>query len=110
MIKTIIKWILFALVIVAVCYYLPGVEITNFWFAMLVAAVLTLVNIFIKPIIKLVTFPINLLTFGLFNLLINFGILYAVSYFIPQFSLTNVLSAFYASLIIAISYCLLKHS
>lgn len=107
MIKLIIKWLIFAGVILAVCY-LPGIHITSFVYAMLVAAVLTLVNVFIKPIIKLVTFPINMFTFGLFNLIINFAILYAISYFIPEFSLTNPLTAFYASLVIAIAYAVIK--
>lgn len=105
--KLIIKWILFALIIMGICY-LPGIKVESFGFAMLVAAALTIVNIFIKPIIKLLAFPINLFTFGLFNLVINFGILYGMAYFIPQFQLTNMLSAFIASIIIAISYCVLK--
>jgi len=105
--KLVIKWIVFALVIMGTCY-LPGIQVENFAFAMLIAAILTVINVFIKPIIKLLAFPINLFTFGLFNLVINFGILYGVSYFIPQYSLDNVLSAFYASLIIAVSYTILK--
>lgn len=105
--KLIIKWVVFALIIMATCY-LPGIKVENFAFAMLIAAILTIINIFIKPIIKLLAFPINLFTFGLFNLVINFGILYGVSYFIPQYTLDNILSAFIASLIIAISYTILK--
>jgi len=105
--KLIIKWVIFALIIMATCY-LPGIKVENFAFAMLIAAVLTIINTFIKPIIKLLAFPINLFTFGLFNLVINFGILYAISYFIPQYSIENYLSGFIASIIIAISYCILK--
>lgn len=105
--KLIIKWVIFAFIIMGVCY-LPGIKVDSFWFAMLVAAALTIVNIFIKPIIKLLTFPINLFTFGLFNLVINFGILYGIAYLIPQFQLTNTLSAFFASIIIAGAYCILK--
>ncbi len=107
MIKLIIKWLIFALVIMGTCY-LPGISVDSFWFAMLIAAVLTIVNIFIKPLLKLIAFPLNLLSFGLFNLVINFGILYAVSYFIPQYHLENTLSAFIASVIIAISYVIIK--
>ncbi len=107
MIKLIIKWIIFALVIMGTCY-LPGIKVEGFEFAMLIAAILTLVNIFIKPIIKILAFPINLLTCGLFNLVINFGILYGIAYIIPQYRLTNVLNAFIASVIIAVSYCILK--
>ena len=105
--KFIIKWLIFAGIIMAKCY-LPGVQVENFAFAMLIALALTIINMFIKPIVKLLTFPINIFTFGLFNLLLNFGILYAVSYFIPQYRLENTLSAFIASIIIAISYCVLK--
>jgi len=105
--KFIIKWLIFAGIIMATCY-LPGIHVENFAFAMLIALVLTIINMFIKPIVKLLTFPINLFTFGLFNLLLNFGILYGVSYIIPQYSLENALSAFIASIIIAVSYCILK--
>ena len=105
--KLIIKWVIFALVIMATCY-LPGIQVENFWYAMLVAAVLTVVNVIFKPVIKLITFPINLFTLGLFNLVINFGILYAIGYFIPQYTLSNALSVFIASVIIAISYTFLK--
>lgn len=107
MVKLIVKWLIFALIIMGVCY-LPGIQVENFWFAMLVAAAITVVNIFIKPVIKLLAFPINLFTFGLFNLVINFGILYGIAYLIPQFRLENILNAFYASIIIAVTYCILK--
>ncbi len=107
MAKLIIKWVIFALIIMGVCY-LPGIKVDSFWFAMLVAAALTIVNIFIKPIINLLAFPINLFTLGLFNLVINFGILYGISFLIPQFHLENMLSTFFASIIIAIAYSVLK--
>lgn len=107
MIKLIIKWLIFALVIMGTCY-LPGISVDGFPYAMLVALVLTLASIFVKPILKLVTFPINLLTFGLFNFVINYAILYATAYFVPQYHLTNGMSAFFASVIIAIAFSILK--
>lgn len=107
MIKLIIKWLLFAGVIMCTCY-LPGIRVDGFEFAMLIALLITLVNIFIKPLLKLIAFPINLLSFGLFNLVINFGILYGVSYLIPQYHLENTLSAFWASVIIAIAFVIIK--
>ena len=107
MIKLIVKWLIFAGIIMGTCY-LPGISVDGFEFAMLIALVLTVINIFIKPLLKLVAFPINLLTFGLFNLVINFGILYGVSYLIPQYHLENLLSAFYASVIIAVAFVILK--
>ncbi len=106
--KLVIKWLIFALIIMGTCY-LPGVQVENFGYAMLIAAVLTIINIFVKPVVKLLALPINLLSFGLFNLVINFGVLYLVAFLIPQYQLSNPLSAFIASIIIAVSYCILKH-
>jgi len=107
MFKLIIKWLIFAGVIMGTCY-MPGISVDGFEFAMLIALVLTLVNIFIKPLLKLIAFPINMISFGLFNLVINFGILYGVSYFIPQYHLENPLNAFFASVIIAVAFVILK--
>ena len=105
--KIILKWIIFALVIMGTCY-LPDIKVESFAFAMLVAAAITIVNVFIKPIVKLLALPINLFTFGLFNLVINFGMLYGITYLIPQYQLGNMLSAVIASVIIAVAYCILK--
>lgn len=105
--KMIIKWLIFACVIMATCY-LPGVKVENFAFAMLVAAILTFINVCIKPVIKLVTFPINLFTFGLFGIILNFAILYGVSVIVPQYSFESIPGLFLASIIIAVSYCILK--
>lgn len=105
--KLIIKWIIFALIIMGTCY-LPGIKVDGFQWAMFIAAVLTIINIFVKPIIKLIALPINLLTFGLFNLVINFGILYGISYFIPQYHLDNMLSGFIASIVIAVAFVIIK--
>ena len=107
MIRLVIKWLIFALVIMGTCY-LPGISVDGFSYAMLVALVLTIASIFIKPILKLVTFPLNMLTFGLFNFVINYAILYAASYFVPQYHLENNLSAFFASVIIAVAFSILK--
>ena len=107
MIKLVIKWIIFALVIMGTCY-LPGIEVENFAFAMLIAAILTIFNVIVKPILKIVTFPISLLTFGLFNTIINIAILFVISYFIPQYHITNIISGIEAALIIAVAFCIIR--
>ena len=106
--KLIIKWLLFAFVIMGTCY-IPGISIESFFYAMLVAALITILYLFVKPIMKLIALPINLLSLGLFNLVINMALLYAVTYFIPQYKIASILSCFIASVIIAISYCFIKN-
>lgn len=107
MIKLIIKWILFALVIMATCY-LPGVKVDGFEYAMLIAAALTILNIFVKPLLKLIAFPLNLLTFGLFNFSIYFVLLMLVAYFIPQYHLDNTFIAVIVSIILAFTFGILR--
>lgn len=107
MIKLIIKWILFAFIIMATCY-LPGIKVDGFEYAMMIALVITLLNVFVKPLLKLIAFPLNLLTFGLFNFSINFVILMLAAYFIPQYHLDNTFTAVLASIIVAFSYGILK--
>jgi putative membrane protein len=66
-----LQWLTTALAILVTAYLLPGVVISSFFTAMVVAVVLGLVNAFIKPIFLLLTLPINILTLGLFTFVIN---------------------------------------
>lgn len=67
----ILKWILNALAIIITAYILPGVTVTGLGSALLVALVLGLLNIFIKPLLILLTLPITILSLGLFTFVIN---------------------------------------
>ena len=107
MIKLIIKWVLFALVIMATCY-LPGVKVDGFEYAMLIAFVLALLNVFVKPLLKIIAFPLNVLTFGLFNFSINFVLLMLVAYFIPQYHLDNTFMAVIVSIILAFTFGIIR--
>ena len=107
MIKLIIKWVLFALVIMATCY-LPGVKVDGFEYAMLIAIVLALLNVFVKPLLKIIAFPLNVLTFGLFNFSINFVLLMLVAYFIPQYHLDNTFMAVIVSIILAFAFGIIR--
>ena len=66
--------------------YLPGLSYQGGILTLgLISVILAAANIFVKPIIKLLTLPIELITLGLFGLLINAGMLFLTAYFIPQF-------------------------
>lgn len=53
------------------------------------AIIFSLLNIFVKPILKLLTFPINLITFGLFSSILNVVILFLVTRFVPEFAINS---------------------
>ncbi len=67
----IIHFIVSVLAILVAAYLLPGVHITSLVVALILAVVLGVFNIFLKPIITILTLPITIITLGLFSLVIN---------------------------------------
>lgn len=70
-------------------YFLEGIYIKDFKTAIIVALALGILNTFLKPILELLAFPLNLLTLGLFRLLINGFIIFLVSWFVSGFIVSN---------------------
>lgn len=70
--------------------------------ALLAAIVLGLVNTFIKPLITLLTLPLNVMTLGLFSIVINTLMLYIVSWIVPGFETVGIFRTLLAALIISI--------
>ena len=69
--RLLIGWAINALVLLALPYLLPGVQLRGFGAALVVALVLGLLNTLIRPILLVLTLPINVLTLGLFTFVIN---------------------------------------
>ena len=67
----IIKLFLNAIAVVIVAYILPGVHLVDFWQAVLLAAVLSLLNASVKPLLIFLTIPATIFSLGLFLLVIN---------------------------------------
>ncbi len=66
-----VSWLLNAVAVMVAAYLIPWVRVDNFWVALVVALVLGVVNITLKPILVVLTLPINILTLGLFTFVIN---------------------------------------
>ncbi|MBR1881741.1 MAG: phage holin family protein [Muribaculaceae bacterium] len=66
-----IRLIFAALAVGITAWLLPGVEIQPWWATVIVAVVLGLINTFIRPVAKFISLPLNILTLGLFTLVIN---------------------------------------
>ena len=69
--RLLFAWLANAAALLILTYLLPSIQVASFGTAMLVAVVLGLINILIRPILVLLTLPVTLLTFGLFLLVIN---------------------------------------
>lgn len=96
-----VRWILFTLAIIFVAWLVPGISVDNFQSAMLVTVIIALINIFIRPLIQLVTLPINILTLGIFGLIVNAFLFMLAGYLAPGFEVESFLSAFLGSIVLS---------
>lgn len=95
-----LRWIINALAIILVTRVVPGVSVDGFYWALIVALVLGIVNALIRPILLLLTLPINVLTLGLFTLVINALMLWLVSSLLRGFHISGFSAAFWGALVL----------
>lgn len=98
----IINLLINALAVFVTAYILPGVKVSNFLTALVVAIVLAIVNVLLKPLILLLTLPINILTLGLFTFVINGLLILLVANVVKGFSVENIWWAILFSLVVSI--------
>jgi putative membrane protein len=99
--KTLLKILLTAVAVMLLAYVLPGVGVTSFWAAIFVAVVLGLLRLFVKPVLIFLTFPITIVTLGLFLLVINAFIIMMADYFVSGFEVRNFWWALAFSLLLS---------
>jgi putative membrane protein len=102
MFKLLIVWVLNALALMAVAYLVPGIHVANFTAALIAALVIGLVNILIKPLLVLLTLPITLLTLGLFILVINGLLFWAVGNYLQGFSVSSIVVGVIGALVYSV--------
>ena len=98
----IIRFLLNGLAVVLTAYLLPGVSVDGYGTALIVALVLSIANIIVKPILILFTIPITILTLGLFLLVINALIILLVDYLVDGFDVAGFWWALIFSLILSV--------
>lgn len=99
--KLLLHWLIATLAILITVYIVPGTSVTLTG-AIVAAAVLGALNLFIRPIIFVLTLPITVLTLGLFSLVINALLVMLTSYLVPGFFVTGFWSALFFGLVLAI--------
>jgi putative membrane protein len=97
--KIVLRWLINAGAIFLVPYIVPGIEVANFYTAIIAALAIGLINIFIRPILLLLTLPINLLTLGLWTLVINTVCFWVVSTIVKGFEVHGFVAAFLGALV-----------
>ena len=88
--------------IMVTSYLLDGIRISGFSAALFAAAILGILNAFFRPILLILTLPINILTLGIFTFVINAIMLMMVSGVISGFEVSGFWSAVFGSLLISL--------
>ena len=82
--------------------FVPGFFVTDFTVAAFVAVLLGVIGVMLRPILLLLTLPINLMTLGLFSFVINAGILLVLAQFIDGFDIQGFIPALLGGVVIAV--------
>jgi putative membrane protein len=98
----IVSWLINTLVIIVAAYIVPGVRVDNFVAALITALVLGIINAFIRPILLILTLPINILTLGLFTFVIMAFLVWLAAQIVPGFRVDNFGSALLFAIVVAV--------
>ena len=96
------KWLINSLALFAADYLVRGIVIYDFWSGLAAAALLGIVNAFIRPIVIVLTLPINIITLGLFTLVINALMLKLVAWAVGGIAIRGFWAAFWGALVISV--------
>jgi len=100
--KILIKWLVSATAILISAYLIPGIDVGGIWTALVLAVILALINIIIRPILVIVTLPINILTLGLFTFVINALLILLSATIVKGFDVDGFLPALLFAIILSI--------
>ncbi|MBA3986688.1 MAG: phage holin family protein [Flavobacteriales bacterium] len=105
--RLLIQILLTAILVLVLAEILPGVSVDTFTTSLIVAVVLALLNLIVKPILVFLTLPITVITLGLFLLVINAVIILLVDYLISGFGVANFWWALLFSLLLSFAQSVL---
>ena len=97
-----IRWLISTISIIVTAYLVDGITISGFFSAFFAAAILGILNAFFRPILFILTLPINILSLGLFTFVINALLLMMVSGVISGFAVDGFFDALFGSLLISL--------
>lgn len=103
-----LRWVILMCAILMTSYMMDGIYVSGFLSAFFAAAILSILNAFLRPILLILTLPINVLSFGLFTFVINAFMLFMASGFIPGFEVKGFWTAVFGSLLISLFSWLLN--
>lgn len=101
MLRLLLRIFLIASALLVITNSIEGIEIRGFGTAFIVAFLLAIVNVTLKPLLHLITFPFILLTFGLFTFVVNGFLFWVLALMVPGFSISSFWAAVLVSLLLS---------
>jgi len=96
------RWLVITVAILLASTIVSGIRVESLTTAVIAAAILGVINVFLRPVLLLLTLPLTILTLGVFAFVLNALMLLLVAYFVPGFEIDGFFSAFLGALIISI--------
>jgi putative membrane protein len=100
--RILVKLLVNALIIFALAWVLPGVDVTSYWTALIVAIILGVLNLFVKPLLIILTIPVTIISLGLFLFVINALMILLTDYLVDGFNVNGFWWALLFSILISI--------
>lgn len=108
MLRLLVHWILNAVALLLVARFVPGFYVKDFSSALIAVIIIGLLNATIGLLLKIVTFPLGILTLGLFFLIINAFVLHLASGFSSGFRVVGFAAAFWGALALAVLHMIFR--
>jgi putative membrane protein len=96
------RWLMLILAVIASAHFVAGIDVSGVLPAVIAGAVLTFIHTIVKPIVKILTLPINIITLGLFALILNAVFFWFVSDVVNGFDVATFMSAVWGSVIVSV--------
>jgi len=95
-----LRWLGSALALIIVDHVVPGFHVQNFWYALIAALVLGLLNLTVRPLLTLLTLPVTLVTLGFFTLIINAVVILLMASVVKGVSVDGFAPAFWGGVVL----------
>lgn len=102
MTRVIAKLLIVALAFLFAAWLIPGISVAGFYTALILAVLWGILNLIVRPLLVFITLPINIVTLGLFSIVINGFLFWFLGTFIKGFFVEGFLVAIFGALIISL--------
>jgi len=106
--RALINWLVSAISLLIVTWFVPGFTVTGIFAALLAAVVIGFINATLGLILKIITFPLSVLTLGIFWFVINACMLMMASAMVPGFKIAGFGPAFVGAVVLSLVNMILR--